>query len=118
MDIYLISFYILQAVLSEAESVISVFSFLPCSGADYYDYGHGLSEDTYDSYGEWFYELNHCSSRLWKKKCNERIISMRQALVLQQVMTAQGFLRCHRATRVIIEKNALCGLLANPVMGN
>lgn len=43
---------------------------------------------------------------------------MRQDLVLQQVMAAQGFLRCHRATRVLIEKNALCGLLANAVMGN
>lgn len=27
-------------------------SFLLCSGADYYDYGHGLSEETYDSYGK------------------------------------------------------------------
>uniref|UniRef100_G1P1J9 KH RNA binding domain containing, signal transduction associated 3 n=1 Tax=Myotis lucifugus TaxID=59463 RepID=G1P1J9_MYOLU len=24
----------------------------PCSGADYYDYGHGLSDETYDSYGQ------------------------------------------------------------------
>lgn len=42
-------------------------SLLPCSGADYYDYGHGLSEETYDSYGEWLYELNDYSSRLLKK---------------------------------------------------
>lgn len=95
---------------------------LPCSGADYYDYGHGLSEDTYDSYGEWFVS-SILHSRLWekkKKKHNERIISVRQGLVLQQVMAAQGFrfLRCHRVPRVLIEKNALCGPLANAVMGN
>lgn len=41
--------------------------FLPCSGADYYDYGHGLSEDTYDSYGEWFVS-SILHSRLWEKK--------------------------------------------------
>lgn len=53
-----------------------------------------------------------------KKKNNERIISMRQGSVLRPVTAAQGFLSCHRAPRVLIEKNALCGLLANAVMGN
>lgn len=43
---------------------------------------------------------------------------MRQGSVLRPVTAAQGFLSCHRAPRVLIEKNALCGLLANAVMGN
>lgn len=32
--------------------VLCVLCLVQCSGADYYDYGHGLSEETYDSYGE------------------------------------------------------------------
>lgn len=31
---------------------LSVFCLVPSSGADYYDYGHGLSDEAYDSYGE------------------------------------------------------------------
>lgn len=31
--------------------VLCVLCLVQCSGADYYDYGHGLSEETYDSYG-------------------------------------------------------------------
>lgn len=93
-------------------------SLLSYSGADYYDYGHGLSEETYESYGEQLCKLNDYSSTLLERY-NQRRTSIRQASALHWITDVQGSLHCHIDLCVVVEKNTegdVCGVSVNTVV--